>query len=149
LGIDGERRTDIPCPPYSRAAEEIAVVLRDLEQVFRRIGPAVDPMRTSGEREVTVGVDHPRDNRRATRVDDADVGRQGRFVGGRAQPRDVAIRDKNAHTFSKGRTRHVGEGRVPVEGRSRRCHRSPGCIASFKRCTESGEIFRFLCDETR
>src|SRR5207245_1654200 len=62
--IDGERRADVAGPPHARAAQEIAVVLRDLEQLFRRIGPAIDPMRSSGESEVAVGIDHPWDDRR-------------------------------------------------------------------------------------
>src|SRR5712691_13074956 len=48
-GIDGERRTDVPGPPHARAAQEIAVVLCDLEQFLRRIGAAIDPVRTSGK----------------------------------------------------------------------------------------------------
>jgi hypothetical protein len=74
-GIHGERRPDIAGPPHTRAAQEVAVVLRDLEQFFGKIGPAIDPMRASGKREVAVTIDHPRDNRRASGVEDADVGR--------------------------------------------------------------------------
>src|SRR5437879_7848503 len=66
--VDGERRADVAGPPHARAAQEIAVVLRDLEQLLRRIGPAVDPMRSSGKREVAVGIDHARDDRRASGV---------------------------------------------------------------------------------
>src|SRR5207249_1514657 len=58
--IDGERRAHVAGPAHTRAAQEIAVVLRDLEQLLRRIGPAVDPMRASREREVAVRIDHPR-----------------------------------------------------------------------------------------
>src|SRR6267143_6638590 len=44
--IDGKRRPDVAGPSHARAAQEVPVVLRDLEQLFRRIGAAVDPMRT-------------------------------------------------------------------------------------------------------
>jgi hypothetical protein len=97
--IHGEGRPDIAGPTHTRLVQQISVVLRDLEKFFRRIGPAVDPMRPSGKGEVTVGIDHPRDDRRAASVDDADVGRQRRFVGGRAQPHDAAIGDENAHAL--------------------------------------------------
>src|SRR5205807_10546665 len=69
--IDGERRADVAGPSHARAAQEIAVVLRDLEQLFRRIGPAVDPMRASGQGQVAVRIDHLSDDRRSSGVDDA------------------------------------------------------------------------------
>jgi hypothetical protein len=74
-------------------------VLRDLEQFFRRIGTAIDPMRTSGKREVAVGIDHPRDDRGAAGIDDADVRREGPLVGRRTDPDDAGLVDEDAHSF--------------------------------------------------
>src|SRR5947208_661884 len=131
--IDGERRADVAGPPHARAAQEIAVVLRDLEQLLRRIGPAVDPMRASREREVAVRIDHPRDDRRSSGVDDAHIPREGAFVGRRADPHNPAVADEDADPFPQGRSRTVCESRVAIHDGSIRGHRATGCAVGSRR----------------
>ena len=49
LRVDGERGPDVARPTYARASQEIPVVFRDLEQFFRRIGTAIDPVGAARE----------------------------------------------------------------------------------------------------
>src|SRR5207245_9095508 len=52
--IHGERGPDVAGPAHARAAQEVPVVLRDVEQFVRRIGTAVDPVRAAGKGDVAV-----------------------------------------------------------------------------------------------
>src|SRR5881397_4375509 len=88
--IHGERRPDVASPTHPRSAQEVPVVLRDLEQFLRRIGTAVNPVRTAGKRDVAVGIDHAWNDRGATGVDDADVRRKGALIATRTNPDHVA-----------------------------------------------------------
>src|SRR5439155_5683966 len=131
--VDGERRSDVAGPTHTRAAQEIPVVLCDLEELLRRIGPAVDPMRSSGKREVAVGIDHPGDDRRSSGVDDAHIPREGAFVGRRADPHNPAVADEDADPFTQGRSRAVCESCVAIHDGSIRSHRTTGCVVGSRR----------------
>ncbi len=116
--IRGERGPDVAGPTHARAAQEFPIVLRDFEQFIRGIGPAVDPVRASGEGDVAVGVDHSRDDRRAACVDHVDVAREISFVRSGPDPEDAASVHEDAHALPKGGAAPVREGGVPVERRS-------------------------------
>jgi hypothetical protein len=107
-------------------------VLGDIEQFLGRVEPAVNPVRAAGKRNVAVGVDHPRDDRRAARVDDVDVSRKITLVGGRTDPDDTAPIDEDAHAFPQRGTGPVSEGRVSIQGGSGGCHGESACVASLK-----------------
>jgi len=120
--IHGERGSDVAGPAHARAAQEVPVVLRHLEQFLGRIGAAVDPVRAAGKRDVAVRIDHPRDDRRAARVDHADVRGQVAFIGRGTHPDDAAIVHEDAHAFPQGRSRPIRKGGVPIECGAMRGH---------------------------
>jgi len=74
-------------------------VLRDVEQVLRRIGAAVDPMGAAGKGDVAVGIDHAGNDRGPSGIDDADVRREIALIGTRTDPDHVACVAQKAHTF--------------------------------------------------
>src|SRR3989454_2994718 len=122
--IDGEGGPDVAGPAYSGTAEEVPVVLRDVEQFFRRIGTAVDPVRAARKGDVAVGIDHAGNDRRPSGIDDADARREIALIGPRTDPDDVACVDEKAHFFPQRWPTRVGQGRVPIQGRSGNAHRN-------------------------
>src|SRR6266542_4241385 len=90
-------------------------MLGDLEQFVRRIGAAVDPMRSSRQGDVTVGVDHARDDRRAARVDHAGFLWEIALIGSRSDPDDTVAVDEHAHTSPGGLRWSVRERCVSIE----------------------------------
>jgi hypothetical protein len=100
-------------------------VLRHLEQFLGGIGTAVDPVRAAGKGDVAVRIDHPWDDRRASRVNHVDVRGQVAFIGRGTHPDDPAIVHEDAHAFSQGRSGAIRQGRVPIERGSLSGHRPP------------------------
>src|SRR2546426_9014128 len=126
--IHGERRPDVAGPAHAGAAQEVPIVLRDLEQFLRRIGTAVDPVRAAGKRDVAVGIDHAWNDRGATGVDDVDVRWKGALIATRTNPDHVARVDEDAHLLPQRWSARVGKGCVPIQSRSRNDHRSTRCV---------------------
>src|SRR2546422_2057442 len=126
--IHRERRPDVAGPAHPRAAQEVPVVLCHLEQFLRRIGPAVDPMRTAGKGDVAVGIDHAGDDRRAAGIDDVDVGWEVALIRAGTNPDDVARVDENAYLFPERWPGRLSQSRVPIQGRPRSLHRTTWCV---------------------
>src|SRR2546427_13080657 len=85
-------------------------------------------MRTAGKGDVAVGIDHAGDDRRAARIDDADVGWEVALVRTGTNPDDVARVDENAHLFPERWPGRLSQSRVPVQGRPRSLHRTTWCV---------------------
>src|SRR2546427_1034196 len=136
--IHGERRPDVAGPAHARAAQEVPVVLRDVEQFVRRISTAVDPKRAAGKGDMAVGIDHAGNDCGSARIDDVDVRREIALIGTRTDPDHVASVDEKAHVFPQRWPTRVGKGRVPIQGRSRRDHRTTPCVVRSTPALEDG-----------
>ncbi|TLZ80756.1 MAG: ester cyclase, partial [Methanobacteriota archaeon] len=82
---------------------------------------------------MAVGIDHPRDDRRSSRIDDTHIPRKGAFVGRRTDPHNPAVADEDADPFPQGRSRAVCESCVAIHDGSIRGHRATGCVVGSRR----------------
>lgn len=74
-------------------------MLGHLEELLGRVQDAIDPVRASREGDVAVGIDHPWDDGRASRVDYMDVRREDPLIGRGTNPNDVMILHEDAHAL--------------------------------------------------
>src|SRR2546426_9805775 len=81
-------------------------------------------MRTAGKGDVAVGIDHAGDDRRAAGIGDVDAGWEIALIRAGTNPDHAACVGEKAHSFPQRWPGRVGQRRVPIQGRSRRDHRT-------------------------
>src|SRR5690606_15807360 len=104
-------RADVAGPADAGGPLQPRVVLGHVEQALGRVQAALDPVRSTGEGQVAVAVDHAGHHGAAGGVDDLGVTGVG-FVTGGADPGDPVVLDQDAHAQAELRAGAVGEGGV-------------------------------------
>src|SRR3989449_7545833 len=81
-------------------------------------------MRTAGKGDVAVGIDHAGDDCGSTRIDDVDTRREIALIRAGTNPDHAACVGEKAHSCPQRWPGRVGQRRIPIQGRSRRDHRT-------------------------
>src|SRR5438094_3203417 len=81
-------------------------------------------MRTAGKGDVAVGIDHAGDDCGSTRIDDVDTRREIALIRAGTNPDHAACVGEKAHSCPQRWPGRVGQRRIPIQGRSRRNHRT-------------------------
>src|SRR4051794_2557667 len=113
--VDAAWRADIASPANAGTRQQVGIPLGRRQQPVRIVEASVDPVRTAGQRHVTVAVDETGHDRRARCVDDVRSGVDGPLVVGRPQPGDPAVLDEDRDATLEPLRPAVGKRAVPVE----------------------------------
>jgi hypothetical protein len=89
-------------------------VLGYLKQLLGSVKDAVDPVGASRKGDVAVGIDHPWDNGRTSRVNHIHVLWEVALIGRGMDPDYAAMGHQDAYALSKDRSCTVREGRISI-----------------------------------